>query len=248
MGNFCGGKFIIFKENFKSMKKLVVLSGAGISAESGIQTFRDSNGLWENHRVEDVASPEGFAKNPKLVLDFYNTRRKQLKTVEPNTAHKLLAELEDFFDVHIITQNVDDLHERGGSTKIIHLHGELKKARSVDNENEILDWQDDIHLGDLHSDGSQLRPHIVWFGEMVPEMDNAIEIASQADLFLVIGTSMQVYPAASVVRYVPNHCEVFVIDPNLENPNSFTRNENYFKASATEGMEKLKQILIEKYK
>lgn len=228
-------------------KKLVVLSGAGISAESGIQTFRDSNGLWENHRVEDVASPEGFAKNPKLVLDFYNARRKQLKDVEPNTAHKLLAELEDYFDVHIITQNVDDLHERGGSTKIIHLHGELKKARSVDNEDEILDWGDDIHLGNLHTDDSQLRPHIVWFGEMVPEMDNAIEIASQADLFLVIGTSMQVYPAASVVRYVPSHCEVFVIDPNLENPNSFIRNENYFKASATKGMQTLKQILIEKY-
>ncbi len=228
------------------MKKLVVLSGAGISAESGIKTFRDSNGLWENHRVEDVASPEGFARNPKLVLDFYNVRRKQLKDVEPNTAHKLLAELEDHFDVHIITQNVDDLHERGGSSKIIHLHGELKKARTVDNENEILNWEDDIHLGDLHN-GSQLRPHIVWFGEMVPEMDNAIEIASKADLFLVIGTSMQVYPAASVVRYVPSHCEVFVIDPNLENPNSFTRNENYFKASATEGMKLLKSILIEKF-
>jgi len=229
-------------------KRLVVLSGAGISAESGIKTFRDSNGLWENHRVEDVASPEGFARDPQLVLDFYNARRKQLKEVEPNTAHKLLAELEDFFDIHIITQNVDDLHERGGSTKIIHLHGELKKARSVDNENEILDWEDDIHLGDLHTDGSQLRPHIVWFGEMVPEMDNAINIASEADLFLVIGTSMQVYPAASVIRYVPSHCEIFVIDPNLENPNSFTRNENYFKSSATEGMKKLKKILIEKYR
>lgn len=229
-------------------KKLVVLSGAGISAESGIQTFRDSNGLWENHRVEDVASPEGFARDPKLVLDFYNARRKQLKAVEPNAAHKLLAELETDFDVHIITQNVDDLHERGGSTKITHLHGELKKARSVDHENQILDWEDDLQLGDLHADGSQLRPHIVWFGEMVPEMDNAITIASQADLFLVIGTSMQVYPAASVVRYVPDHCEVFVIDPNLENSGQYARNENYFKSSATEGMKKLKQILIEKYK
>ncbi|WP_089872464.1 SIR2 family NAD-dependent protein deacylase [Epilithonimonas hungarica] len=230
------------------MKKLVVLSGAGVSAESGIKTFRDSNGLWENHRIEDVASPEGFARNPQLVLDFYNARRKQLKEVEPNTAHKLLAELEDFFDVHIITQNVDDLHERGGSSKIIHLHGELKKARPVDNENEILDWEEDIKIGDFHSDGSQLRPHIVWFGEMVPEMGNAIEIASQADLFLVIGTSMQVYPAASVIRYVPSHCEVFVIDPDLENPNSFTKNENYIKSSATEGMKQLKEILIKKYK
>ncbi len=230
------------------MKKLVVLSGAGISAESGIKTFRDSNGLWENHRIEDVASPEGFTRNPKLVLDFYNTRRKQLKEVEPNMAHKLLAELEEYFEVHIITQNVDDLHERAGSTKITHLHGELRKARSVNNENEILDWEDDIKIGDLHIDGSQLRPHIVWFGEMVPEMDNAIEIASEADLFLVIGTSMQVYPAASVIRYIPNHCEVFVIDPNLENPNSFTKNENYIKSSATEGMKQLKEILIKKYR
>jgi NAD-dependent deacetylase len=230
------------------LKKLVVLSGAGISAESGIKTFRDFKGLWENHRIEDVASPEGFARNPQLVLDFYNARRKQLKEVEPNTAHKLLAELEEYFDVHIITQNVDDLHERGGSTKIIHLHGELRKARPVDNENEILDWEEDIKIGDFHPNGSQLRPHIVWFGEMVPEMDNAIDIASQADLFLVIGTSMQVYPAASVIRYVPSHCEVFVIDPNLENPNSFTKNENYIKSSATDGMKQLKEILIKKYK
>lgn len=225
----------------------MVLSGAGISAESGIKTFRDYNGLWENYRIEDVASPEGFARNPKLVLDFYNARRRQLKEVEPNEAHKILAELENHFDVHIITQNVDDLHERGGSTKIIHLHGELRKARSSSDENEILDWEEDIIIGNLHSDGSQLRPHIVWFGEMVPEMDNAIKIASEADLFLVIGTSMQVYPAASVIRYAPRHCEIFVIDPNLENPNSFTKNENYIKSSATEGMKQLKEILIKKY-
>jgi len=225
----------------------VVLSGAGISAESGIKTFRDYNGLWENHRIEDVASPEGFARNPKLVLDFYNARRRQLKEVEPNEAHKILAELENHFDVHIVTQNVDDLHERGGSTKIIHLHGELRKARSSSDENEILDWEEDIIIGNLHSDGSQLRPHIVWFGEMVPEMDNAIKIASEADLFLVIGTSMQVYPAASVIRYVPRHCEIFVIDPNLDNPNAFTNNDNYFKTSATEGMKQLKDILIKKY-
>lgn len=225
----------------------MVLSGAGISAESGIKTFRDYNGLWENHRIEDVASPEGFARNPKLVLDFYNARRRQLKEVEPNEAHKILAELENHFDVHIVTQNVDDLHERGGSTKIIHLHGELRKARSSSDENEILDWEEDIIIGNLHSDGSQLRPHIVWFGEMVPEMDNAIKIASEADLFLVIGTSMQVYPAASVIRYVPRHCEIFVIDPNLDNPNAFTNNDNYFKTSATEGMKQLKEILIKKY-
>lgn len=224
-----------------------MLSGAGISAESGIKTFRDYNGLWENHRIEDVASPEGFARNPKLVLDFYNARRRQLKEVEPNEAHKILAELENHFDVHIITQNVDDLHERGGSTKIIHLHGELRKARSSSDENEILNWEEDIIIGNLHSDGSQLRPHIVWFGEMVPEMDNAIKIASEADLFLVIGTSMQVYPAASVIRYAPRHCEIFVIDPNLDNPNAFTNNDNYFKTSATEGMKLLKEILIKKY-
>ena len=230
------------------MKKLVVLSGAGISAESGIKTFRDYNGLWENHRIEDVASPEGFARNPKLVLDFYNARRKQLKEVEPNEAHQILAELENHFDVHIITQNVDDLHERGGSSKIIHLHGELRKARSVNHENDIVECENDINIGDLHPDGSQLRPHIVWFGEMVPEMENAIKIASQADLFLVIGTSMQVYPAASVIRYVPEHCEIFVIDPNMENPNAFTKNENYFKTSATERMKQLKEILIKNYK
>lgn len=228
-------------------KKLVVLSGAGISAESGIKTFRDYNGLWENHRIEDVASPEGFARNPQLVLDFYNARRKQLKDVEPNTAHKLLAELEAIFDVRIITQNVDDLHERAGSTKIIHLHGELTKAKSVLEDSAIVDFVDGIKVGDLHPDGHQLRPHIVWFGEMVPEMDRAIEIASQADLFLVIGTSMQVYPAASVIRYVPAHCEIFVIDPNMENPNAFTNNDNYFKTSATEGMKQLKDLLINKY-
>lgn len=227
-------------------KKLVVLSGAGISAESGISTFRDSNGLWENHRIEDVASPEGFSRNPQLVLDFYNLRRKQLKDVFPNEAHKILAELENDYDVCIITQNVDDLHERAGSTQIIHLHGELKKARPVDNENDIINWENDIRMGDLHTNGSQLRPHIVWFGEMVPEMDRAIQGASDADIFLVIGTSMQVYPAASVVRYVPQHCEVYIVDPQLENPNAYTNNQNYYKMTATEGMKRLKQELLNK--
>ena len=227
-------------------KKLVVLSGAGISADSGISTFRDSNGLWENHRIEDVVSPEGFARNPQLVLDFYNLRRKQLKDVFPNEAHKILAELEKDYDVCIITQNVDDLHERAGSTQIIHLHGELKKARPVDNENDIINWENDIRMGDLHTNGSQLRPHIVWFGEMVPEMDCAIQVASDADIFLVIGTSMQVYPAASVVRYVPEHCEVYIVDPRLENPNAYTNNQNYYKMTATEGMKRLKQELLNK--
>ena len=161
-------------------KKLVVLSGAGISAESGISTFRDSNGLWENHRIEDVASPEGFARHPKLVLDFYNLRRRQLKDIKPNLAHEILAELEQDFDVYIITQNVDDLHERAGSKNVLHLHGELKKVRSSKNASHILDWEEDCNLGDLDEFGNQLRPHIVWFGEMVPEMDHAAEIASEA--------------------------------------------------------------------
>ena len=223
-------------------KKLVVFSGAGISAESGVKTFRDSDGLWENHRVEDVASPEGFEKNPKMVLDFYNARRRQLNEIEPNKAHLILAELEKYFDVHIITQNVDDLHERAGSTKIIHLHGELKKARPVDSENAIVDWEQDLNLGDLNLEGIQLRPHIVWFGEMVPEMDKAMEICSQADLFLVVGTSMSVYPAAGLINYIPENCEVFIIDPNL--PNSYTESENYFKTSATEGMKLFKNTIL----
>ena len=223
-------------------KKLVVLSGAGISAESGISTFRDANGLWENHRIEDVASPEGFEKNPQLVLDFYNLRRRQLKEVKPNSAHYSLVDLEKDFDVHIITQNVDDLHERAGSSKVLHLHGELKKVRPVNNENQIYDWEEDCNLGDCDELGNQLRPHIVWFGEMVPEMENAIKIAKKADLFLVIGTSMQVYPAAGLVHYIPDNCELFVIDPHLEN--HFTKNENFIKTSATEGMKTLKKLLL----
>lgn len=223
-------------------KKLVVLSGAGISAESGISTFRDSNGLWENHRIEDVASPEGFARNPQLVLDFYNLRRKQLKTVKPNPAHEILAELEAHFDVHIITQNVDDLHERAGSTKVLHLHGELRKVRSVRDETKVYDWEEDCNWGDLDPYGDQLRPHIVWFGEMVPEMDRATALARKADLFLVIGTSLQVYPAAGLIHYVPRHCEIFVIDPHLEN--HFTKNAHFFKTSASEGMKQLKDRLL----
>lgn len=223
-------------------KKLVVLSGAGVSAESGIKTFRDSNGLWEKHRVEDVASPEGFRKNPKLVLDFYNLRRRQLEEVKPNLAHEVLAELQSDFDVEIITQNVDDLHERAGSKKVLHLHGELKKARPVNSTGNIIPWEGDLNLGDLNFDGIQLRPHIVWFGELVPELDTASKIASQANIFLIIGTSMQVYPAASLIHYIPKNCEVFIIDPNL--PNSYTKSENCFQTSATEGMEKLKKILL----
>lgn len=225
-------------------KKLVVFSGAGISAESGVQTFRDSNGLWENHRVEDVASPEGFERNPQMVLDFYNARRRQLNEVTPNKAHLILAELENVFEVSIITQNVDDLHERAGSTKVIHLHGELKKARPVNSESNIISWEGDLNLGNLNFEGIQLRPHIVWFGEMVPEMDKAIDLCSKADLFLVIGTSMSVYPAAGLIHYIPANCKVFVIDPSL--PNNYTETENYFKTSATHGMELFKEMILKK--
>ncbi len=224
-------------------KKLVALTGAGISAESGVKTFRDSNGLWENYRIEDVASPEGFARNPQMVLDFYNARRRQLNEVHPNEAHKILAELQEHFDVQIITQNVDDLHERAGSENVLHLHGELKKARPVNSETSIIPWVNDLNIGDLNFEGIQLRPHIVWFGEMVPNMETAVELTGQADIFVVIGTSMQVYPAAGLVNYVPEHCEIYGIDPSLEN--SFAKDGHFFKTTATEGMRRLKSILLE---
>ena len=199
------------------MKKIVILTGAGMSAESGISTFRDSNGLWENHRVEDVASPEGWYKDKNLVLEFYNQRRLQLINSEPNKGHQLLAELEANFDVEIITQNVDNLHERGGSTKVLHLHGELMKARSTGAGAEVFDIspsQPLIDLGDRCPKGFQLRPHIVWFGEAVPEIENAIHIVQEADIFVIIGTSLKVYPAASLVNYVQRGCPIYLIDPN----------------------------------
>jgi NAD-dependent deacetylase len=195
-------------------KKIVVLTGAGMSAESGISTFRDANGLWENHDVMDVATPEGWRKNPELVLDFYNQRRRQLKTVEPNAAHFYLKKLEEEYDVSIITQNVDNLHERAGSSDIIHLHGELGKVRSEKNEQLIYDWSEDLVLGDIGADGAQLRPHIVWFGEMVPMMEKAIAKTLTADIMLVIGTSLQVYPAASLIDYVAATTPIYVIDPH----------------------------------
>lgn len=224
-------------------KKLVVLSGAGISAESGISTFRDADGLWENHRIEDVASPEGFAKNPELVLEFYNLRRRQLKEVMPNDAHRILARLEQYFDVHIITQNVDDLHERAGSTQVLHLHGELRKVRPIDSENSVIPWEEDLHWGDVDDNGVQLRPHIVWFGEAVPEMEIAIRIASEADIFLVIGTSLQVYPAAGLLYDIPADCRLFVIDPHL--PEQFKTSENALQMTATEGMKTLEKTLLQ---
>ena len=205
-------------------KKLVVLTGAGISAESGIKTFRDSDGLWEGHNVLDVATPEGWHKNPALVLDFYNQRRKQLKEVTPNAAHYILAELEQHFDVQIITQNVDDLHERAGSTKVLHLHGELLKVRSTMNPNYILDWSEDLNFGDFDDYQNQLRPHIVWFGEEVPALERAVELTEIADYFAVIGTSLQVYPAAGLIDFTKSSTPVYYIDPkpikipNLRNP------------------------------
>ncbi|WP_442846013.1 SIR2 family NAD-dependent protein deacylase [Leeuwenhoekiella sp. H156] len=203
------------------MKKIIVLSGAGISAESGLKTFRDSNGLWEGHDVMEVASPEGWFKNRALVLDFYNQRRRQLKTVKPNAAHQALVDLEEQFDVNIITQNVDDLHERAGSKKVLHLHGELLKARSTANEELVLDWHEDICEGDLCAKGSQLRPHIVWFGELVPLLEPAIELTAKADCIIIVGTSMQVYPAASLINYAKPEAQIYFIDPK---PNIASQN------------------------
>ena len=195
-------------------KKIAVLTGAGVSAESGIATFRDSNGLWENHRVEDVASPAGFARDPQLVLQFYNLRRAQLHTVAPNDGHRIIAELEDDYDVTVVTQNIDDLHERAGSRRIIHLHGELLKARPVDTDSGIVDWPGDINLGDTDERGVQLRPHIVWFGEQVPMLEAAANVVAAAHLILIVGTSMQVYPAAGLVGYAPASVPVIYVDPN----------------------------------
>ena len=224
----------------KMKKKLVVLTGAGISAESGISTFRDANGLWESHDIMEVASIDGYQRNPKLVQEFYNQRRKQLFEVEPNAAHLFLKELENDFEVSIITQNVDDLHERAGSTKVIHLHGELRKARSEKDENLILDWNDDIKFGDLAEDGNQLRPHIVWFGEMVPEIENAIDEVLTADILIIIGTSMQVYPAASLKDYAKQNIPIIYIDPSDTYINSSI---THIKKKATQSLEELKIIL-----
>ncbi len=198
-----------------SKKQLVVLSGAGMSAESGIATFRGADGLWEGHRVEEVASPEGFAANPELVMDFYNQRRRQVVAATPNEGHLALARLEDIFDVKIVTQNVDDLHERAGSTQVMHLHGEIRKARSTSNPELVLDVPGtELNMGDLGPDGAQLRPHIVWFGEAVPMIDPAMEWVMSADMVVVVGTSLQVYPAAGLVGYAPPDAPIHVVDPN----------------------------------
>lgn len=227
------------------MKKITVLTGAGISAESGIKTFRDAGGLWEGHDVMEVASPIGFQKNPALVLDFYNQRRRQLSTVSPNSAHLKIAELEKYYDVTIVTQNVDDLHERGGSTHIIHLHGELTKSRSVHDEDTVYDCTSDIELGDLAPDGGQLRPHIVWFGEMVPMLEKGAQAVANADIIIIIGTSMQVYPAASLVGYARSEAQIYYIDPNPSINFELEQSSNLvvIKDVATKGMNELYQKL-----
>jgi NAD-dependent deacetylase len=224
------------------MKKVVVLSGAGVSAESGIKTFRDSNGLWEEYKVEDVASIDGWYRNKELVLNFYNARRRALQNAQPNDAHKIIAGLENDFDVTVVTQNVDNLHERAGSTKIIHLHGELTKARSVKDEFTTYEiGYNDIHLGDKAPDGGQLRPFIVWFGESVPELGRAAKEVEKADILIIIGTSLNVYPAASLVHYTKPGCKIYLIDPQPMN----LRMENFIQIQdvATEGMRKLKEEL-----
>ncbi|NDV45542.1 NAD-dependent deacylase [Paludibacter sp. 221] len=227
------------------MKKLVVLTGAGMSAESGISTFRDAGGLWEKYPVEEVATPEGWQKNPALVLDFYNQRRKQLLDSKPNEGHKQLVELEKYFDIHIVTQNVDNLHERAGSSKVLHLHGELMKVRSTGYGQEVFDVdkaKPEINVGDLCPKGYQLRPHIVWFGESVPEIENAAEIVSQTDVLVIIGTSLQVYPAAGLVNYAKRGIPVFLIDPNEVAVNN---DVHIIRKGASEGIWELAKILLE---
>jgi NAD-dependent deacetylase len=226
-------------------KKLVVLTGAGMSAESGIPTFRGSDGLWENHRIEDVASPEGWRRNRALVLEFYNQRRKRIYEAEPNRGHYILAELERDFDVHIITQNIDNLHERAGSKRVLHLHGEITKARSTANSEliyELKHWE--LKEGDVCELGSQLRPHIVWFGEAVPMIEPAALITQQADIVVVVGTSLQVYPAAGLIQYAPVHAPKFIIDPNMPAVSNIS-NITKIEKSASEGLEELKQLLTE---
>ncbi len=226
------------------MKRIVVLTGAGMSAESGIRTFREAGGLWEEYDVTEVASPMGWWKNKELVLRFYNERRRQLEECKPNAGHTGLAELEKYFDVHIITQNVDNLHERAGSTKVLHLHGELTKARSTADPSLIYDiGYNDINYGDKCSKGSQLRPHIVWFGEDVPMMDEAVKVTSTADIFVVIGSSLNVYPAAGLIDYAPERASLWLIDPNnVYIP--FSKNVGVIKEKASAGIAILRERLL----
>lgn len=231
------------------MKNLVVLTGAGMSAESGISTFRDAGGLWDQYPVEQVATPEGYAANPKLVTDFYNERRRQLLDVRPNRGHELLAELEKYFRVTVITQNVDNLHERAGSSHVVHLHGELTKVTSSRQPNhpayvkELKPEEYEVHIGDLAADGSQLRPFIVWFGEAVPMIETAIGYAEMADIFLIIGTSLNVYPAAGLLDYVPAGVPVYLIDPQQVSIAS-GRQVHVIRKGASEGMEEFKKMMV----
>lgn len=230
------------------MKHLVILSGAGMSAESGISTFRDAGGLWDKYPVEQVATPEGYARNPELVINFYNERRKQLLDVKPNRGHELLAELEKEFQITVVTQNIDNLHERAGSSHVIHLHGELTKvcsSRDPHNPQFIKELKPEafeVRLGDRAEDGSQLRPFIVWFGEAVPEIETAIEVAEQADIFVIIGTSMNVYPAAGLLNYVPRRAPVYLIDPKEVRVDS-SRPIHVIQKGASEGVAELQRLL-----
>lgn len=230
------------------MKKLVVLTGAGMSAESGISVFRGGGGLWDKYPVEQVATPEGYAANPALVIKFYNERRKQLLEVEPNRGHQLLADMEKYFQVTVITQNVDNLHERAGSSDVIHLHGELTKVTSTWQPNnpkyikELVPEEYEVKIGDLAADGSQLRPFIVWFGESVPMIEKAIRYCENADIFLIIGTSLNVYPAAGLLNYVPAHVPVYLIDPN-DVPIASGRKVHVIQKGASDGMEELMHLL-----
>ncbi|GHQ69922.1 NAD-dependent protein deacylase [Helicobacter pylori] len=226
------------------MKNLVILSGAGISAESGIKTFRDADGLWEGHDIMEIASPYGWKKNPQKVLDFYNQRRRQLFEVYPNKAHKALAELEKHYQVNIITQNVDDLHERAGSSRILHLHGELLSVRSEKDPNLVYRWEKDLNLGDLAKDKSQLRPDIVWFGEAVPLLKEAISLVKQAHLLIIIGTSLQVYPAASLYTHAHKDALIYYIDPKAKNAR-LPKNVQCINNSAVHAMQDLMPKLIE---
>ena len=232
---------------------VVVLTGAGISAESGLKTFRDSDGLWENHRVEDVATPEAFRANPELVLNFYNVRRKQVLEAKPNAAHEALAQLEkrktksgDNISVHVVTQNIDDLHERAGSTKVLHLHGEILKSRSSLNPHLIYDCKSEINVGDKCEKGSQLRPHIVWFGEAVPMLEEADKLVQRADVLVVVGTSLNVYPAAGLVFRAPHGTPVFVVDPRVP-PTPGLSNVFAFEEKASSGVAKAIEKLIDMF-
>ncbi len=227
-------------------KKLVVLTGAGISAESGLKTFRDSDGLWNGYDIEDVATPRAFQRNPKLVLDFYNQRRRDIAAALPNSAHKGLAQLESYFDVTIVTQNIDDLHERGGSSSILHLHGEIFKMRSVYDEHTVYDIRGDIEWGDTAADGGQLRPHIVWFEEQVPLIPVAAALMQEADIFVLVGTSLLVYPASGLLRYLPAATPKYIIDKKIPNIEDEYANLHFIQKPATEGVAELLTLLTGK--